>query len=110
MLLWWNATLSVPGKASQGKQQGRPPDLGAVDCSAPWELSIGSMVEAVYTLGLPSWHIRPGSKSFSHGLCKVRGSPLFFIYRVNECQLAKEKYLNREGSFYRTGRNMSICR
>lgn len=90
MLPWWSATPSVPGKAIQRRQQGRPPGLGAVDCSAPRELSIG-MVEAVYTLGLLSWHVRPGSKSFSHGLRTVQGSPLFFIYRVNECQLAKEK-------------------
>lgn len=41
------------------------PGLGAVDRSALRELNIG-MVEAVYTLGLLSWHV-------SHGLHTIQG-------------------------------------
>lgn len=91
MLLWWSVTLSVPGKAIQGRQQGRPLGLGAMDCSALWELSIG-MVEAMYTLGL-----LPGTPLM--GYIQYRVSPLSFIYRVNECQLANKNYLKHEGSF-----------
>lgn len=86
----------APPWVCQGKlcREGGKEDLRASvlwTASALRELSIG-MVEAVYTSGLLSWHV-------SHELHTQRVSPLSFIYRVNECQLADKKYSKREGLF-----------